>query len=281
MAHPIISAEDTMALLDDQRLVLLDVRWRLGQTDGHEQYLAEHLPGAVFVDLDTQLAAPPEPALGRHPLPSALDFAAVVASWGVTPESVVVIYDDWKSLAAARAWWLLDAAGHPDVRVLDGGIRAWRRAGFATETGEATATPAEPWVTGFGDRVLDADAAWSLAQSENGVLLDARASERYNGSTEPIDPRAGHIPGARNAPTTDNVDADGLFLDPAALRERFDGIGATSVGELGVYCGSGVTASHELLALRLAGIDAALYAGSWSQWSSLPERPIAIGDSPS
>jgi thiosulfate/3-mercaptopyruvate sulfurtransferase len=278
MTNPLVTASDVRALLadGDRALVLLDVRWRMGETDGHEQYLSGHLPTALFVDLDADLASAPEPQRGRHPLPAVDAFAATVALWGITPESTVVVYDDWMSMAASRAWWLLDAAGHADVRVLDGGIRAWTAEGFELERGEATREPVDPWVSGFGTRILDADAAWSLATGE-GTMLDARAAERYDGSTEPIDPKAGHVPGALSAPTTGNVDERGLFLPPELLRERFAELGVTPGSAVGTYCGSGVTAAHEILALRTVGIDASLYAGSWSQWSNLDDRPVAIG----
>ncbi|MBE9939366.1 sulfurtransferase, partial [Cellulosimicrobium cellulans] len=190
--------------------------------------------------------------------------------------------------SAARAWWLLRWAGHDDVRLLDGGLPAWRAAGYPTEEGDVRPEPGDVVVSPGGMPVLDADGAAGLAAS--GVLLDARAGERYRGEVEPVDPRAGHVPGAVSAPTTDNLAADGTFLDPDALRARFvalgvaAGTGSTTEGAagedaasrpVGVYCGSGVTAAHEVAALATLGVDAALYAGSWSQWSNDPDRPVA------
>jgi thiosulfate/3-mercaptopyruvate sulfurtransferase len=260
--------------------VLLDVRWRLGGPPGIDAYRAGHLPGAVFVDLDADLAAAPGPA-GRHPLPESASFQAAMRRAGVSDGRPVVVYDEADATAAARAWWLLRYFGHRDARVLDGGFRAWTAAGgqVATDAG------AEPVPGDFTARprhmpVLDADAAAGLARS--GALLDARARERYRGEKEPVDPVAGHIPGAISAPTTGNVGPDGRFLPAAGLRARFAalGVGADGPGldgNVGAYCGSGVAAAHEVLALEIAGIAASLYVGSWSNWVADPARPVATG----
>jgi thiosulfate/3-mercaptopyruvate sulfurtransferase len=254
--------------------VLLDVRWRLGGPPGAEAYGRGHLPGAVFTDLDTDLAGPPG-AGGRHPLPDAAAFQASMRTAGVGQDRPVVVYDDGDAMAAARAWWLLRYFGHRKVRLLDGGYAAWTAAGLpvsvampSPEPGDFTARPGHL-------PLLDAAGAGRLAAS--GVLLDARAAERYRGETEPVDPVAGHIPGAVSAPTTTNVNADGTFRDGADLRARFAALGADGGAEVGVYCGSGVTAAHEVLALALAGVPAALYAGSWSGWITDPTRPVATG----
>ncbi|CAL9397914.1 Putative thiosulfate sulfurtransferase SseB [Streptomyces sp. enrichment culture] len=262
--------------------VLLDVRWQLVAAkaagapafDGRAEYAAGHLPGAVFVDLDRELAAPPGPG-GRHPLPDLAEFGAAMRRAGVSSGRPVVVYDGGQGWAAARAWWLLRWTGHPDVRVLDGGLRAWEGP-LSTETPVPEPGDFEP-VAGTGG-YLDADGAAALARS--GVLLDARAGERYRGEVEPIDPIGGHIPGAVSAPTTENVAADGRLLPAGELRARFEALGAVEGTEVGVYCGSGVSAAHEVLALAVAGIPAALYVGSWSQWSSDPERPVAVGPDP-
>jgi thiosulfate/3-mercaptopyruvate sulfurtransferase len=335
----LITADELAALLADGRPpTLLDVRWRLGGPPGRELYQVGHLPGAVFVDMDRELAGPPG-AAGRHPLPAVGDFESAMRHAGVGGDRLVVVYDDADSTAAARAWWLLRYFGHPSVRVLDGGFRAWLVAGHAAESGpsgapappgpidlpatpgapEVLATPGAPGISSAPRTLaapvipgttappvapgalatpgiapgptapprdfsaspghlplLDADGAAALAST--GLLLDARAAERYRGETEPVDPVAGHIPGAVSAPTAENVNADGTFRPAAELAARFIGLGATpGTTSVGVYCGSGVTAAHEALALTLAGIPAALYVGSWSNWITDPTRPIATG----
>jgi thiosulfate/3-mercaptopyruvate sulfurtransferase len=255
--------------------VLLDVRWRLGGPPGIEAYRAGHLPRSVFVDLDADLSAEPGPA-GRHPLPPAGRFQAAMRRAGVSADRAVVVYDDADGTVAARAWWLLRYFGNRDCQVLDGGFRAWMAAGGQVATGDSAAPGGGDFTARPGHMpVLDADAAASLAR--RGYLLDARARERYRGEQEPIDPVAGHIPGAVSAPTTANVSADGRFLPAAGLRARFATLGAVSAGMVGVYCGSGVTAAHEVLALELAGIRASLYVGSWSNWVADPARPVATG----
>lgn len=266
------------ALAGDRPPVVLDVRWALGVTDGREQHRAGHVPGAVYVDLETELAAPPSAAAGRHPLPDPADLQAAARRWGVRADRPVVVYDAVGGTSAARAWWLLRWAGHDDVRILDGGLAAWRAAGHALDEGDVRPEPGDVVVMPGGMPVLDADGAADLAAS--GVLLDARAGERYRGEVEPVDPRAGHVPGAVSAPTTDNLAADGTFLDAAALRAQFAALGALPGADdappaVGVYCGSGVTAAHEVAALATLGVEAALYAGSWSQWSNDPARPAA------
>ena len=256
--------------------VLLDVRWRLGGPPGIEAYRAGHLPRAVFVDLDADLAAEPGPA-GRHPLPPAGGFQAAMRRAGVSTGSAVVVYDQADATVAARAWWLLRYFGHRACQILDGGFRAWTAAGGQVATGDGAAPGGGDFTARPGQMpVLDADAAASLARQ--GHLLDARARERYRGEREPIDPVAGHIPGAVSAPTTANVGTDGRFLPAAGLRARFAALGAADgAGIVGVYCGSGVTAAHEVLALELAGIRASLYVGSWSNWVADPARPVATG----
>ncbi|HEY6794742.1 MAG TPA: sulfurtransferase [Kineosporiaceae bacterium] len=275
-----VDPEQVLTLLQAGRApVLLDVRWALGDPHGHDHYLAGHLPGAVFVDLDAELAAPPSAAAGRHPLPDAADLQAAARRWGVRGGSVVVAYDDAGGLAAARAWWLLRWGGFPHVRLLDGGLGGWRRAGLPLEAGEVTPPAGDVVLVGGGMPVLDADATAALAGT--GVVLDARAGERYRGEVEPVDPRSGHVPGAISAPTAENLTPQGRFLPPAALRERFAALGVDGVRPVGVYCGSGVTAAHEIAALELAGFaGAALYAGSWSQWSGDPARAAATGRLP-
>jgi thiosulfate/3-mercaptopyruvate sulfurtransferase len=270
----LITAVELQARLRDvDPPVVLDVRWALGDSDGHRHYIDGHVPGAVYVDLETELAAAGSPAAGRHPLPSLGALEASARRWGINSNSAVVVYDAVANISAARAWWLLRWAGLENVRMLDGGIAAWEAAGGRLERGESTPPLGDVVLSGGHTPVLDIDDAAEMPTV--GLLLDARASERYRGEVEPVDPRAGHIPGALSAPTAENLRADGTFLDPAALRARFEALGVQAGGELGVYCGSGVSAAHEIAALELAGFGAALYPGSWSQWSSDPNRPIA------
>jgi thiosulfate/3-mercaptopyruvate sulfurtransferase len=269
MASPIISAED----LDPAGVTLLDVRWQLAEGAQPDLYASGHIPGAVFVDLDRDLAAPPG-ARGRHPLPAAEDFAAAMRAAGVSPGTRVVAYDDANGLAAARAWWLLRYFGHDDVAVLDGGLTAWIAAGGELAEGDETPEHEGTFRARPGAMpILDAEAAGRLAA--NGVLLDARAPERYRGESEPLDRVAGHIPGARNWPMARNLDENGRLLSPDELGDAFAELGDA---EVGAYCGSGITAAHTVLALELGGIEAALYPGSWSEWVTDPDRPVATGD---
>jgi len=292
-------------LARDPAPVLLDVRWRLGGPPGIDSYRRGHLPGAVFADLDRVLAGPPG-AGGRHPLPDAAVFQAAMRAAGVSRDRPVVVYDDGDATIAARGWWTLCYFGHQDVRVLDGGYRAWAGAGLAVTTAEPA--PAPGGFTAEPGHLPLLDAAAAQATARAGLLLDARAGERYRGETEPVDPVAGHIPGAVSAPTAGNVNPDGTFKDRAALAARFAALlpsGGRPPGDpgpflgglhpprppwggatrppvppwVGAYCGSGVTAAHEVLALTLAGIPAALYVGSWSDWVADPARPVATGAS--
>jgi thiosulfate/3-mercaptopyruvate sulfurtransferase len=262
---------------------VLDVRHKLGDPHGRDHYVERRIPGSVYVDLDEDLAAPPSPAHGRHPLPRPEDFQAAARRWGLHRGQSVVVLDDNGGLAAARAWWLLRWAGHEDVRLLDGGLAAWAAAGHPVHGAQDPIPEPEPGDIELGAGhmpTVDIDEAAAFAK-RGGVLLDARAGERYRGETEPIDPRAGHIPGALSAPTTENLREDGLFRDAAWLRERFAALGADVEagrrGAVAAYCGSGVTAAHQVAALAVAGVDAALYPGSWSQWSNHPDRPVATG----
>jgi len=256
--------------------VLLDVRWVLGDPLGHEHYLAGHLPEAVYADMNEELAAHGEPAEGRHPLPSEADFAETVRRWGINAGDTVVIYDDAGSAAAARAWWLLGYAGVPHVFLLDGGLGAWRAAGLPLAAGEVRAEPGNAVVRFGAKETIGISGAGEWPG--HGILLDARAGERFRGETEPIDPRAGHIPGAVSAPTTENLSPDKTFLPAAELRARFAALGVGAGSEVAVYCGSGVTAAHQIAALEIAGFTAALFHGSWSAWSNHPELPVETGD---
>jgi len=262
-------------LAADDPPTVLDVRWRLTGPSGHEDYLLAHLPGAVFLDLDSELSGPPG-AGGRHPLPRPVELQRVLRAAGVREGHPVVVYDLGDGLAAARLWWILRWAGHRPVRVLDGGYSAWVAAGQPVTAEVATPTPGDLTVRPDGLPVLDAAAAAALA--ERGVLLDVRAAPRYRGETEPIDPVAGHIPGAVNLPMTEHVNAEGRLSAPEVLRARFAQVGVEAGTAVGAYCGSGVTAAYTVLALHRAGrTDAALYVGSWSDWITDPNRPVATG----
>ncbi|MDX2680664.1 sulfurtransferase [Streptomyces sp. NY05-11A] len=262
--------------------VVLDVRWQLSMAkaagepsfDGRAAYEAGHVPGAVYVDLDRELAGAPG-GRGRHPLPDLAEFGAAMRRAGVFAGRPVVVYDGGQGWAAARAWWLLRWTGHPDVRVLDGGLPSWQ-GDLSVDVPARVQGDFEP--EPGADGLLDADGAAALARS--GVLFDARAGERYRGEVEPIDRVGGHIPGAVSAPTNDNVASDGRFLSAEELKARFKALGAEDGAEVGVYCGSGVSGAHEVLALAVAGIPAALYVGSWSEWSADPARPVAVGPDP-
>jgi thiosulfate/3-mercaptopyruvate sulfurtransferase len=263
---------------DTNQLALLDIRWQLGRDDGRERYDAGHLPGAVYVDLETELAAHHSAEAGRHPLPAPSVLQTAVHRWGLREGMTVVVYDGWNGFAAARAWWLLRAAGVADVRILDGGLAAWRTAGLPLEVEDVVPTPGDLALPDGYQQVLDTSAAAALARS--GMLLDARAADRYRGEIEPLDPRAGHIPGAISVSTAANLDAAGYFLPANELRARFTALGVSASVEIGVYCGSGISAAHEVAALAIAGFDAGLYPGSWSQWSNDPTLPVATGADP-
>jgi thiosulfate/3-mercaptopyruvate sulfurtransferase len=276
---PIVTTSWLAAHLDDPGLVLCDVRWYLQGKQGLDEYRRGHIPGAQFVDLGHELAAHGKPGPGRHPLPSMEQLAQVLARLGVTPRSIVVAYDDAGGSIAARLWWLLDLVGHRGGRVLDGGIGAWIAEGRPLETEVPSPAPAPVMaLTPRPDRVVDADAVDRLRRG-GAVVLDARARERYLGQTEPVDARAGHIPGARSAPHAGNVDASGRFLPADALRDRYRALGALDADTVVAYCGSGVTACHAILALARAGRDdVKLYEGSWSDWSRDPARPLATDE---
>lgn len=280
---PLLDVAALHALIDEigqegRPLVLLDVRWALDGSKGEHDHLAGHLPGAVYVDLGTELAAPARPEAGRHPLPDPADFAATLRRLGVTEDSRIVAYDDTDGGPAARLVWMLRALGH-EASVLSGGLHAWNG---PLESGPVTPEPGDVPVRDWpADRIVSADEVAQLAASEEAVVIDARAPERYRGEVEPIDPRAGHVPGAVNLPYAGNLDAERRFLPPEELRERFEAAGVTADGETVVYCGSGVTATHDLLALEAAGFPRVrLFPGSWSQWSTDPERPVAVGPTP-
>ncbi|MGA8116087.1 MAG: sulfurtransferase [Actinocatenispora sp.] len=257
-------------------LTVLDVRWRLNAPSAIDDYRAGHIPGAVFLDLDADhLTGPPGTPGGRHPLPDPGPLQATLRAAGVRPDRKVVVYDDGDGLPAARTWWTLRWVGLTDVVVLDGGFAAWTAAGGPTDTEVPAPQPSD--VTVHPGQLPVLDAAGAARTAAGGVLLDARAPERYRGETEPIDPVAGHIPGAVNLPKTDLTDPDGTMLPPGALRDLFAAHGVGDDTEAAAYCGSGVTAAYTALALSVAGLRPVVYIGSWSDWVSDPDRPVATG----
>ena len=263
----------------DHRPAILDVRWRLDQPDGCAGYLAGHIPGAVYVSLEDELTDHARTGRGRHPLPSGADLQAAARRWGLAENQSVVVYDDWNRAGSARAWWVLTAAGLADVRILDGGLSAWTRAGGALQCGASTPASGDVTLThddlySGGRQTLTAD---QVSGPRASILLDARAPERFRGEVEPIDPVAGHIPGARNLPSTTVLAEDGTFLPETDLMALLEQTDVDVSSPVGVYCGSGITASVILAALCATGIDAALFPGSWSQWSSEPGRRVALG----
>jgi thiosulfate/3-mercaptopyruvate sulfurtransferase len=260
---------------------VLDVRWRLGGPPGWPEYAAGHLPGAAFLDLDAQLCGPPGPG-GRHPLPDPDRLQAGLRAAGVQNGRPVVVYDSGDqatSQSAARAWWTLRWAGHQLVRVLDGGYPAWTAGGHPVTTEVPDPAPGDLTVRSGGMPVLDAEGAAGLAA--HGVLIDARAPARYRGEVEPVDPVAGHIPGAVNLPPAEYLTPAGRWRTDQEIRARFARLGVDGGRPVGGYCGSGVTAAQTVLALHRAGrTDAALYVGSWSHWITDPGRPVATGEAP-
>lgn len=256
---------------------VIDVRWRLDRPDGHADYLTGHIPGAVFVPLHTELATHGEPSDGRHPLPTTATLQEAARRWGVRSGDTVVAYDDAKGLAAARAWWLLRQAG-VEVRVLDGGLSAWIAAGLPLEVDDVHPEPGDVELDEIGADAISIDEAATFPAS--GVLLDVRAADRYRGEHEPLDPVAGHIPGARNVPMAAHLGVDGKILDTHTLQATFAAVGVTEGTPVAAYCGSGITAAHTALVLDEIGIEAKVFPGSWSQWSNTPGRPAALGDQP-
>ncbi len=255
--------------------VLLDVRWSLNGPDGHEEYLKGHIPGAVFVDLDTELSSITTPDKGRHPLPSPEQLQAAARRWGINEGSTVVAYDGFGNLISARAWWLLKWAGFTNVQLLDGALPAWIAAGLPVATDEVQPTPGTVELSSGLVRTVELAEVEDFTQ--RGLLLDAREPERFRGEHEPVDPKSGHIPGARSAPTRENLDSEGRFLSPDELRSRFAALKITGARPVGVYCGSGVTAAHAIAALEIAGgYKTVLYPGSWSEWSN-HDLPVATG----
>jgi thiosulfate/3-mercaptopyruvate sulfurtransferase len=273
----LITAAELADLLDAaDPVTILDVRWRLDEPDGRATYLQAHLPGAVYVSLDDELSDHSITGRGRHPLPSGRSIEAAARRWGVRTGVPTVVYDDWNRAGSARAWWVLTAAGIADVRILDGGLAAWRAAGGNLASDLVTPPPGNTTVL-HDDLYNGALPTLTAQQVDDFELLDARAPERFRGDVEPVDPVAGHIPGAKNLPSGAVLNSDGTFLAHDAIAQL---LAERSVddGRIGAYCGSGVTAAITVAALAEAGRQAALFPGSWSEWSSDAARPVARGD---
>lgn len=260
----LITATELAQRMDaGEPVTILDVRWQLTEPDGRAGYEQGHLPGAVYVSLEEELSDHSVAGRGRHPLPSGRNVEAAARRWGVRDGVPVVVYDDWNRAGSARAWWVLTAAGIPNVRILDGGLDAWSG---PLETGAVTPESGDVTVA-HGDLYAGALPTLTAEQAVAvDVLFDARAPERFRGDVEPVDPVAGHIPGARNIPSASLLADDGRFLPNIDLDAD------------GVYCGSGITASVVVAALAANGVNAALYPGSWSEWCSDPTRPVEIGE---
>jgi thiosulfate/3-mercaptopyruvate sulfurtransferase len=269
------SPEDLLRRLDRPNLRICDVRWSLADPSrGRRDYEAGHLPGAIFVDVDTDLVADQGP--GRHPLPDPSVFARRLENLGIGDDSEVVVYDDAGGAVAARLWWMLDDLGHGDVRVLDGGVSGWLSAGGTLTADVAQYPPAQLTLRDRWTRTIDRDALVTRLLANDMVLVDARAPERYRGDVEPVDPVAGHVPGAVSRPFAGNLGEDGRLLPPDELRQRFEDLGGT----VAVSCGSGINACHDALAMRVAGLpDPLLYPGSYSDWSRAG-LPVETGDEP-
>ncbi|HLP23900.1 MAG TPA: sulfurtransferase [Microbacteriaceae bacterium] len=266
-------------LAGDAAPIVLDIRWRSDHPDGREAFEAGHIPGAVYVGLDDVFSEHGHPTDGRHPLPSRERLVEALSGVTASRDSPIVTLDDSLSWAACRAWWVLRDAGFRSVRVLDGGLASWNAAGLPIETGSVPVMARRPLELGETGILPQLSIDEAAALPHYGLLFDARAPERYRGEIEPLDPRAGHIPGALNLPVSTVFRGDGTFKDADELSRLFADYGVRQSTRVGVYCGSGVSATPLVFAMHLAGIEAALYAGSWSQWSNSELRPIAVGAS--
>lgn len=286
MSIPLLVSTDWLAThLNDSNLRIADVRWYLFDKDktGRGEYERGHIPGAVYLDIDTDLADHDAPGPGRHPLPRPEAFAESMACAGIGANTYVIAYDDRGGATAARLWWLLHYFGHENVSLLDGGIAQWIAEGRPLQTEIPSVARAEFIARLHPEMVADKKVIKSMQNNSRALILDSRVAERYEGKIEPIDPRAGHIPSAKNAPIAENLrgDNDFRFLSSNALRARFDRLGASDADEIAAYCGSGVNAAQTVFALNLAGFShAKLYEGSWSDWSRDKDLPAASGPNP-
>ena len=277
MIRPLVSAAWLVGELDHPLLRIVDTRWYLPDGEqGRREYESDHIPGAIFLDLDKDLSAGRGP--GRHPLPGSTEFATTLSTHGIGNGNHVVVYDDGSGAIASRLWWMLRNAGHHRVSVLDGGYHLWRDSGYRTTAESPEFAPVTFQIGASANRTINRDEL--LADLGNVQLIDARSAERYRGEIKPVDAAAGHIPTAVSAPTAGNLEGDGRFKSPEQLANRFVQLGIDASEPVISSCGSGVTACHNILALHIAGFgEAILYPGSWSDWSS-SSYPIATGPRP-
>ena len=271
--HPLPPIVTLDQVAERSDIVFCDVRWYLDRTPGRQKYNEGHIPGSIFVDLDEHLATLPHKTQGRHPIPAAASFAASLGSLGIGHDDPVVAYDDSGGMSAGRLVWMLRVLGH-DAALLNGGLQAWAgELDVFPHVRDAVDHPIREWPS---DLFADADVAAHAGNDSTQVLIDSRSSDRFSGENEPVDPKAGHIPGAINLPFAHNLSDNGFFASSEELRERFQEAGCTDGQSTVMYCGSGVSACHNLLAFERAGLgQARLYAGSWSQWSNSEDRPVA------
>lgn len=275
--HLIDATAVSAAIAASASVRLLDVRWRLDVPEGRPSYLAAHLPGAVYVDLERELARPGHPEEGRLPPPSREELERSARRWGVNEGDLVIAYDDNDSVAAARAWWLLSARG-VNVGVLDGGLRAWVAQGYPIEAGDVQPHPGDIVLGDSEPLAVDID---ETARAHlDGVVIDVRSAAHYRGHATGADPASGHIPGALNVPTSAYIRGDGTLESPEVIREVLRSAGVDVRAPIVLYCGTGVASAHSALALATAGISASVYAGSWSQWARDRRRPVAVGPTP-
>lgn len=274
----ISASELNSALSAEAAPRILDIRWDLGKPDGRPDYLEAHIPGAVYVDLTTELATVGDPGDGVAPMPSVATLQAAARRWGLNRGDRVVVYDNASGIVAGRALWLLRHAGVDGVRLLDGGLADWQAQGFAVESGDVEPVPGSIELAYGGIEILTRDDVGAFAQ--NGLLLDARAPQKYTGEDEPLEPRAGHIPGAVSAPAGANLGAEGRYRSLEDLAKHYEGLGVTKGRPVGVYCGGGISCSADFIVLSELGYDVAVYPGSWSEYSAHPELPVATGAEP-
>ena len=280
MFSTVVSTEQLAQQVNDPAWIVIDCRFTLTNTEaGRAAYARGHLPGARYAHLDQDLAGPKNGSNGRHPLPDAQAFAQKLGAWGIDAKTQVVVYDDSFGAIAVRLWWMLRWMGHDAVALLDGGLPKWQREQRPLTADLPQVTPKVFTAQVRHDMVVDTDAVLTATSTHAALIVDARAEMRFIGEIEPLDPVAGHVPGAKNLPFDDNLALDGTLLPAAELRERYtELLDGKSPEQVIHMCGSGVTTCHNLLAMEIAGLKGGkLYAGSWSEWVADPSRPVAKG----